>query len=178
MTTLDEFCEQRGDPVFKRTRGVNWDSTTVVGPCATVGDCLIADRETRILIWLDNALPPRDGDVCLFSLKDATDAKIGLMKWFLVVDGQEFAACKYFALPADALKRIGVQVAELRWQQPWQAVNDPKESANARRRMIAMRMARPVREDMIIFPTDMTTPELCRSAIREWLVACGAATPV
>jgi hypothetical protein len=132
----------------------------------TIGACLF-EFETRTRIAVGTALAPRDGDWVLAKL--AGD-DVGLVKWFLIVDGTPFVACKWYALPVTNFVTIlGVVVSILRWPRWWRALKNPAISAEQERRVHLMRSHPPVRKDLIIFPQDIIGPEKIREAIRAHL---------
>src|SRR5262249_17896810 len=104
-----------GPPVIRLLDGLDWRSPGLFGPLHGRGDCLMDHGECPVLCWFDRNLPARNGDVILWRLPMREPGRCLVLpdgtvvpqdeqasgKWYVVVDGVEWLACRYFAIRRD-----------------------------------------------------------------------------
>jgi hypothetical protein len=114
MRFAARFMQSLG--LLRTYRGYDPDSDTLVGPIECVGDCVHPHSEVAAAVWIDTALPPRDGDLIAWHMPEQSSGERTATKWFLVIDGEQWIACKYFAVRRRPGWHIaaGRVVAELR----------------------------------------------------------------
>jgi hypothetical protein len=165
--TFQTWVMRRG-PGLRRYDGLDWGSPTLEGPIRGVGDCVYPHAEVPALFWVDTALPPRHGALMLWYMPEQLAGEQTLGKWFLIVDGQQWIACKYFAARRCPGWHVaaGRVVAELRGPIGMKNPVNPELSAQLAEEMRELRANPPRRPDLVVFPRDLIDHCEIAAAIR------------
>jgi hypothetical protein len=160
----------------------NSKSSKLAGPIPLIGDCIFPDDERLAFGWVDLGIVPRHADAVLWHVTWETpqefdtfgDMRIPVnstsrLKWLVRdEDGNEWAACRYFAIRVrrELLVPVGVLVRTIRFP-PWVPLWNRRLSEQMTREREASHATEPRVPHKIIFKHDCPSPESVLEVLRQ-----------